>query len=239
MIELKSVSKVHRMGPREVHSLRDVSLQIGHGEYVAIMGPSGSGKSSLMQLLGGLDTPTTGSIRFLGRDFHSMKDRQRSLIRRREIGFVFQDSNLVGSLTAVENVALPMLLDGTPRAEALAMAVQGRARLGLDQRASHLPSQLSGGEIQRVAIARALSYQPSLVLCDEPTGSLDSASGLEVRSLLRSIPQIGSRSVVMVTHDPEAASDADRIIRIKDGRIVEIQRLKERHVCTISIPKSA
>ena len=227
------------MGPREVHSLRDVSLQIGHGEYVAIMGPSGSGKSSLMQLLGGLDTPTTGSIRFLGRDFHSMKDRQRSLIRRREIGFVFQDSTLVGSLTAVENVALPMLLDGTPRAEALAMAVQGLARLGLDQRASHLPSQLSGGEIQRVAIARALSYQPSLVLCDEPTGSLDSASGLEVRSLLRSIPQIGSRSVVMVTHDPEAASDADRIIRIKDGRIVEIQRLKERHVCTISIPKSA
>lgn len=128
MIELKSVSKVHRMGPREVHSLRDVSLQIGHGEYVAIMWPSVSGKSSLMQLLGGLDTPTTGSIRFLGRDFHSMKDRQRSLIRRREIGFVFQDSNLVGSLTAVENVALPMLLDGTPRAEALAMALQGLAR---------------------------------------------------------------------------------------------------------------
>ncbi|MEI7921214.1 MAG: ABC transporter ATP-binding protein [Planctomycetota bacterium] len=239
MIELKSVSKVHRMGPREVHSLHDVSLQIGHGEYVAIMGPSGSGKSSLMQLLGGLDTPTTGSIRFLGRDFHSMKDRQRALMRRREIGFVFQDSNLVGCLTAVENVALPLLLDGTPRVEALAMALQGLAGLGLDQRASHLPSQLSGGEIQRVAIARALSFQPSLLLCDEPTGSLDSASGLEVRSLLRSIPQIGSRSVVMVTHDPEAASDADRIIRIKDGRIVEIQRLKERHVCTISIAKSA
>ncbi len=238
MIELKSVSKVHRMGPREVHSLHDVSLQIGHGEYVAIMGPSGSGKSSLMQLLGGLDTPTTGSIRFLGRDFHSMKDRQRALIRRREIGFVFQDSNLVGCLTAVENVALPLLLDGTPRVEALAMALQGLVGLGLDQRASHLPSQLSGGEFQRVAIARALSFQPSLLLCDEPTGSLDSASGLEVRSLLRSIPQIGSRSVVMVTHDPEAASDADRIIRIKDGRIVDIQTLKERHVCAISIAKS-
>jgi len=142
MIELKSVSKVHRMGLCEVHSLRDVSLQIGHGEYVAIMGPSGSGKSSLMQLLGGLDTPTAGSIRFLGRDFNSMKDRQRSLIRRREIGFVFQDSNLVGSLTAVENVALPMLLDGTPRAEALAMAMQVLARLGLDQRARQFASNL-------------------------------------------------------------------------------------------------
>jgi putative ABC transport system ATP-binding protein len=128
MIQVQQATKVHKMGDREVHSLRGVSLQIAAGEYVAIMGPSGSGKSSLLQILGGLDTPTSGAVRFLGRDFHAMSDRERSLVRRREIGFIFQDSNLVGSLSALENVALPMMLDGIPRRKALAVAAEGLAR---------------------------------------------------------------------------------------------------------------
>src|SRR4051794_27341645 len=157
MIELQGVSKVHRLGSREVHALREVSLRIAPGEYVAIMGPSGSGKATLLQILGGLDTPTSGSIRFLGRDFRALTDSERSIVRRRQIGFVFQDSNLVGSLSAIENVALPMLLDGHPRRQALTTAREGLERLGLGPRADHSPQQLSGGEMQRVAIARALS----------------------------------------------------------------------------------
>jgi putative ABC transport system ATP-binding protein len=234
MIALDGVSKVHKLGSRELHSLREVTLRIEPGEYIAIMGPSGSGKSTLLQILGGLETPTSGTIHFLGRDFRAMGDRERSIVRRRRIGFVFQDSNLVGSLSAVENVALPMLLDGHPRRKAMAVALERLERLGLDRRAGHDPSQLSGGEMQRVAIARALSYDPALVLCDEPTGSLDSASGREVRALLRSIPEHGSRSVVMVTHDPEAASDADRIVRIKDGRVADAQPLEGPHVRSLS-----
>ncbi len=234
MIELEGVSKVHKMGDREVHCLREVSLRIDAGEYVAIMGPSGSGKTTLLQILGGLDTPTSGSIRFLGREFREMGDDERSIVRRRRIGFVFQDSNLVGSLTAIENVALPMLLDGIARGKALAVAMERLERLGLKDRAEHYSSQLSGGEMQRVALARALSRDPALVLCDEPTGSLDSIAGREVRGLLRSIPERDARSVVMVTHDPEAASDADRIVRIKDGRIVDDQPSRGVHARSLS-----
>jgi putative ABC transport system ATP-binding protein len=234
MIELTGVSKVHKMGPREVYSLRDINLRIEAGEYVAIMGPSGSGKTTLLQILGGLDTPTEGAICFLGRDFRAMGDRERSIVRRRHIGFVFQNSNLVGSLTAAENIALPMLLDGVPRRKALALAVEGLERIGLGHRAGHDPSQLSGGEMQRVAIVRALSYNPAMVLCDEPTGSLDSTSGGEIRGILRAIPANGSRAVVMVTHDAEAASDADRTIRIKDGREVDIQLKRGHHALSLS-----
>ena len=234
MIVLEAVSKVHALGSREVHSLREVSLRIELGEYVAIVGPSGSGKTTLLHLLGGLDTPTAGSIRFLDRDFRTMGDRERSIVRRREIGFVFQDSNLVASLTAAENVALPMMLDGQPRGRALAVAREGLQRLGLGHRDGHYSSQLSGGEIQRVAIARALSYDPALVLCDEPTGSLDSVAGQEVRGLLRAIPRPGARSVVVVTHDPEIASEADRVIRIKDGRVSDLESLREIHARPLS-----
>jgi putative ABC transport system ATP-binding protein len=234
MIELEGVSKLHRSGPREVVSLREVSLRFEAGEYVAIMGPSGSGKTTLLQILGGLDTPTSGSCRFLGRDFGTMSDRERSIVRRRKIGFVFQESNLVGSLNAAENVALPMLLDGVPRRKALAIAIEALDRVGLAERVTHHSSELSGGERQRVAIARALSYDPALVLCDEPTGSLDSATGREIRSILLSIPRPGARSVVMVTHDAEAASDADRIIRIKDGRVANIQSPRGIHAHSLS-----
>jgi putative ABC transport system ATP-binding protein len=163
-----------------------------------------------------------------------MSDRERSIVRRRQIGFVFQESNLVDSLTAAENVALPLMLDGHPRRKAMAVAFSSLEGFGLAERFGHYPSQLSGGEMQRVAIARALSHNPALVLCDEPTGSLDSVSGREVRDILRSIPARGSRSVVMVTHDPEAASDADRIIRIKDGRVSGVQALRGPHARSLS-----
>lgn len=234
MIELEGVSKIHRLGSREVHLLQEVSLRIEPGEYVAIMGPSGSGKTTLLQIIGGLDTPTSGAVRFLGRDVQRMKDRERSLVRRREIGFVFQDCNLVESLTAVENVALPLMLDGAPRRKAMAVALDGLRRLGLEDRANHDSSTLSGGEAQRVAIARALSTQPALVLCDEPTGSLDSAAGREVRWILRSIAGPEGRSVVMVTHDSEAAADADRIIRIKDGQVADVHAHRGPHVRSFS-----
>ena len=234
MIEIERVSKVHKVGTREVHSLRDVTLRIEAGEYIAIMGPSGSGKTTLLHILGGLDTPTSGKICFLGRDFHKMSDAARSRLRRTRFGFVFQECNLVESLTAAENVALPMMLDGVSRRKALAVAQEGLERLGLGHRTDHYSSQLSGGEMQRVAIARALSCHPAIVLCDEPTGSLDSVSGQEIREILRSIPQFGSRSIVMVTHDAEAAADADRIIHIKDGRIAEVQTLRDTHVRSLS-----
>jgi putative ABC transport system ATP-binding protein len=234
MIELHRVSKIHGPASREVTCLREVGLRIERGEYVAIMGPSGAGKTTLLQILGGLDTPTSGSVRFLGQDFSAKSDRERTLIRRRRIGFVFQDSNLVGSLNAVENVALPLRLDGVSARRARTVAHQGLDRLGLALRAGHFPGELSGGERQRVAIARALAYDPVLVLCDEPTGSLDSSSGREVRSLLRAVPSGGARSVVLVTHDPEVASDADRIVHIKDGFVCDVRSSRGPHARTLS-----
>jgi putative ABC transport system ATP-binding protein len=234
MIDLERVSRVHRLGSREIHVLREVSFRIEPGESVAITGPSGSGKTTLLQILGGLDVPSAGSVRFLGRDLTAISDRERSLVRRRQIGFVFQDCNLVESLNAAENVALPLMLDGTSRRKAIARAIEELERLGMGHRASHYSSELSGGEAQRVAIARALSTQPSLVLCDEPTGSLDSANGREVRRILQSIPERGGRSVVVVTHDLEAANDADRIIHIKDGRVADAQPQRGAHGCALS-----
>jgi putative ABC transport system ATP-binding protein len=173
----------------------------------------------LLQLLGGLDTPTSGRVFFRGQELGSMRDRERTVLRRREIGYVFQSFNLVPTLTAVENVALPLQLDGKDRRKALRTGLEALEKLGLAERAAHFPDELSGGEMQRVAIARALAVGPSLLLCDEPTGSLDTAAGLEVRNLLLTVPRPGLRSVVVVTHDPAVAADADRVIRIRDGRI--------------------
>ncbi len=219
MIEAVAVDKTHRQGERAVHSLRQVSLKVEAGEYVAIMGPSGSGKSTLLQLLGGLDTPTSGSILFRGRDLGAIGDRERSILRRRAIGYIFQSFNLMPTLTAAENVVLPLLLDGMGRREALGLGHEALEKLGMAPRATHFPEELSGGEMQRVAIARALVGGPSLLLCDEPTGSLDSVAGREVRDLLRGVAEPGARSVVVVTHDPAVAADADRVVRIRDGRI--------------------
>ncbi|MBV8611496.1 MAG: ABC transporter ATP-binding protein [Singulisphaera sp.] len=219
MIEARGVTKVYRQGRREVHSLRGVSLQIEAGEFVTIMGPSGSGKSTLLYLLGGLDTPTSGQVLFGGRDLGMLPDRDRSALRRREIGFVFQFFNLLPNLTAEENVALPLMLAGGARDRSLGLAREALERLDLWGRAGYFPEELSGGEMQRVAIARALVTGPELVLCDEPTGSLDSAASRAVLKLLRTLPEPGRRSIVMVTHDPQAAASGDRLIRIRDGRV--------------------
>jgi putative ABC transport system ATP-binding protein len=219
MMELQNVTKVYQQGRRSVQAVRGVSLHVASGEFVAIMGPSGSGKSTLLHLLGALDTPSSGQALFRGRDLQSLSDRERSLLRRSGIGFVFQFFNLLPTLTAAENVALPLLLAGQGRGRAQKAAQAALDGVGLSDRAGHFPEELSGGEMQRVAIARALVGEPEAVLCDEPTGNLDSASAGEVLALLRSLPKMGGRAVVMVTHDPEAAAYADRLVHIRDGLV--------------------
>jgi putative ABC transport system ATP-binding protein len=231
MIELRDVTKVYRSGRREVPSLRGVTLTVAAGEFVVIMGPSGSGKSTLLHLMGGLDTPTTGDVLLDGIDLAALSDRERSRLRLRRIGFVFQFFNLLPTLTAAENVALPLMLAGHSKPRALGPARAWLERLGLMARADHSPEELSGGEIQRVAIARALVTGPDLLLCDEPTGSLDSTSGDEVLELLGTLPEAGKRAVVLVTHEPRAAAAGDRVISLRDGRVAAEERLRDPHVC--------
>jgi putative ABC transport system ATP-binding protein len=219
MMELLDVTKVYQQGSRSVQAVRGVSLRVMPGEFVSIMGPSGSGKSTLMHLMGGLDTPTTGKALFQGQDLQTLSDRNRSLLRRSRIGFVFQFFNLLSTLTAAENVALPLLLAGQRRGKALPLAEAALRRVGLADRSTHFPEAMSGGEMQRVAIARALVTEPEAVLCDEPTGNLDSANSKEILALLRGLPEDGRRAVVMVTHDREAAAVGDRLVLIRDGRV--------------------
>ena len=226
MMELADVTKVYQQGSRTVHAVRGVSLKVTAGEFVSIMGPSGSGKSTLLHLLGALDTPTSGEVFFQGASVQKMTDRQRSLLRRNRIGFVFQFFNLIPTLRADENVALPLLLGATRRSVALK---QGRAaldRVGIAHRADHFPEEMSGGEMQRVAIARALVAGPEAVMCDEPTGNLDSKTSGEILDLLRTLPEPGKRSLVMVTHDRHAAEYGDRIIHIQDGRVASEEVLR-------------
>jgi putative ABC transport system ATP-binding protein len=219
MMETRDVTKHYSQGRRIVRALNGVNLRVMAGEFVSIMGPSGSGKSTLMHLLGALDTPTSGEVYFRDRPLHSMNDRELALLRRQRVGFIFQFFNLLPTLTAAENVALPLLLAGQRRSAALKPAFEELERVGLAGRAEHFPDELSGGEMQRVAIARALVIQPEAVLCDEPTGNLDSANSEEILKLLRSLPQEGQRAVVMVTHDPSAAAYGDRTIHLRDGLI--------------------
>jgi putative ABC transport system ATP-binding protein len=219
MMELLEVTKVYQQGRRSVQAVRGVNLRVMPGEFVSIMGPSGSGKSTLLHLMGGLDTPTTGKALFQGQDLQALSDRSRSLLRRSRIGFVFQFFNLLSTLTAAENVALPLLLGGQRRGKALSQAESALCRVGLADRSTHFPEAMSGGEMQRVAIARALVTEPEAVLCDEPTGNLDSANSKEILALLRGLPEDGRRAVVMVTHDREAAAVGDRFVLIRDGRV--------------------
>src|SRR5437764_492733 len=223
---MNRVTKTYQQSKRTVQAVRGVNLQINTGEFVSIMGPSGSGKSTLLHLLGALDMPTSGRVLFHGQDLQSMSDRQRSLLRRERVGFVFQAFNLLPTLTAAENVGLPLLLGGTRRAAATKRAEAALDRVGLAGRATHFAEELSGGEMQRVAVARALVTEPEAVLCDEPTGNLDSANSREVLALLRGLPEDGRRAVVLVTHDPGAAAASDRLVHIRDGR-VEGERLGE------------
>ncbi len=217
MIELIDATKTYDQGRLTVNAVRGVSLTVNSGEFLTIMGPSGSGKSTLMHLMGALDAPTTGRAVFQGRDIQLMSDRERSLLRRNKIGFVFQAFNLLDTLTAGENVALPLLLDGVSRREALPRALECLQRVGLAHRVDHFPAEMSGGEMQRVAVARAIVSDPEAVLCDEPTGNLDTNTSREILTLLAELPEAGRRCVVVVTHDPNAAKYGTRIVRIRDG----------------------
>jgi ABC-type lipoprotein export system ATPase subunit len=230
MIELQDVTKVFRSGRREVVPVRGVSLQIAAGKFVAIMGASGSGKSTLLQLMGGLTLPSTGRVIFRGTDFRALADCDLSRLRLKRIGFLFQFFHLLPTMSAVENVALPLLLGGTPSRRARTAALAALENVNLLARADHLPEELSGGEMQRVALARALINEPELILCDEPTGSLDTKSGQEILNLLVNLPQRDKRSVVMVTHDASAAVVADRVIHVRDGQIEAEEPMRGRHV---------
>lgn len=217
MIETHQLCKTYGDGENAVHALRPCDLKIAAGEAVAIVGASGSGKSTLLHLLGGLDSPTAGKIFFRERELTALDDGALSEFRRRHVGFVFQSYNLVPELTAGENIELPLLLDGKkPDRDYLDPVID---RLGLRDRLAHYPGELSGGQQQRVAIARALSAKPELLLCDEPTGNLDSATGREVVRLLHEVAQSYSIALVIVTHDREVASTAQRVLTISDGKV--------------------
>ena len=219
-LELRAVSKVYGEGPSEVEALRDVSLSVDAGQLVAVMGPSGSGKSSLLTIAGSLEQPTDGEVLVGGVALSGMSRNDRARLRRRSIGYVFQDFNLLAGLTAAENVSLPLELDGTTAKAARVAAMTALEQLGLGERASRYPDELSGGERQRVAIARAVVGDRHLLLADEPSGALDSANGEAVMRLIRAACQRGVAGVV-VTHDAQLASWADRVVFLRDGRIVD------------------
>ena len=219
MIRCIDVRKVYRQGNNEIIALDGVSLDIAKGEFAVIMGPSGSGKSTLLHLIGGLDRPTSGELLVDQRLVGQMADDQVTLFRRTRIGFVFQFFNLLPTLTALENVALPFVLDGRSKEEAEQRAKMLLDKLGLQNRQDHLPEEMSGGEIQRIAVARALAFDPPILLADEPTGNLDSKTGESVLSLLRQINRDAGCTIVMVTHSQEAAGYGDRTILFRDGKV--------------------
>jgi len=219
-LELRRVSKVYGEGPAEVHALRDIDLSVEPGALVAVMGPSGSGKSTLLTIAGSLEDPTRGEVLVGGSALSGMSRNAKARLRRRSVGYVFQDFNLLAGLTAAENVALPLELDGVAARKARAAGMEALEQLGLADRASRFPDELSGGERQRVAIARAVVGERRLLLADEPSGALDSANGEAVMRLVRAACQQGVAGVV-VTHDAQLASWADRVVFLRDGRVVD------------------
>ncbi len=220
LISVRDMCKIYNPGENEVRALDHVDLEIKKGEFVAIIGHSGSGKSTLMNMLGCLDVPTSGSYFLNGQDVSVMKDNELSEIRNQEIGFIFQGFNLIANLTALENVELPLIYRGIGRSQRHKLAKEALMRVGLEKRMEHKPSEMSGGQQQRVAIARAIAAEPPVILADEPTGNLDSASTQEIMEILKGLHEAG-RSVILITHDNDIADQAKRVVRILDGKIVE------------------
>ena len=218
VIQTEDLWKTYEMGTEQLHALRGVSMQIRKGEYVAIMVPSGSGKSTLMNLIGCLDSPSKGNYWLAGRLVSQLNDDELAYIRNKEIGFVFQTFNLLARATALHNVELPMIYNGTPAAERIERAKSALAQVDLKDRMMHKPNELSGGQRQRVAIARALVNNPAILLADEPTGNLDSATGEEIMALFARLHARGN-TIILVTHEPDIAAHAHRVIRVRDGKI--------------------
>lgn len=218
LIDVQKLFKIYEIGEIKVNALRGVDVQIGENEYVAIMGPSGSGKSTLMNILGCLDTPTEGKYQFGGEDVHKMDDDQLAEIRNRRIGFVFQTFNLLPRATALHNVELPLVYAGVAASKRRAQAKSALERVGLTDRMTHKPNELSGGQRQRVAIARALVNNPSIILADEPTGNLDTATGDEIMNIFSELHRQGN-TIILVTHEEYIAEHAHRILRLRDGRV--------------------
>ena len=220
LIEVRDVYKTYNPGENQVNALDGVSITIDEGEFVAIIGQSGSGKSTLMNMLGLLDTPTHGEYYINGKLVDDLTDDQMSAIRNEEIGFIFQGFNLISSLTALENVELPLVYRGMPKQERREISQDALERVGLGERMNHLPAEMSGGQQQRVAVARAIAAKPPVILADEPTGNLDTKSTKEVMAILHELKDEG-RTVIVITHDNEIAEEAERVIRIRDGKVVE------------------
>ncbi|MGH9682532.1 MAG: ABC transporter ATP-binding protein [Candidatus Acidiferrales bacterium] len=225
VIRTDDLWKTYEMGAEQLHALRGVSITINKGEYVAIMGPSGSGKSTLMNLIGCLDTPTKGSYWLAGRLVSELDDDELAYIRNKEIGFVFQTFNLLPRATALHNVELPMIYNGTPSEERLVRAKEALSQVDLASRMMHKPNELSGGQRQRVAIARALVNSPSILLADEPTGNLDSATGEEIMGLFARLHE-GGNTIILVTHEADIATHAHRVIRLRDGKVEHDERTR-------------
>ncbi|MFQ6085009.1 MAG: ABC transporter ATP-binding protein [Candidatus Bathyarchaeia archaeon] len=226
IVELSDVTKIYKLGKIEVRALRGVSLRVKKGEFLGIIGPSGSGKTTLLHVIGALDRPTEGRIMVDNMDLSALSDGELAKFRNRKIGFVFQFFNLISRMTAIENVGLPMAFAGISGKEREERALNLLVEVGLADRIRHRPFELSGGEQQRVAIARALVNSPILVLCDEPTGNLDTKTGMEIVGLLRKLNREQGQTIVAVTHDPEIAKSADRIAYIHDGIITEIEEVR-------------
>jgi putative ABC transport system ATP-binding protein len=227
LIELKDVWKIYKMGEVEVPALRGVDLKIGRGEFVAIVGPSGSGKSTMMNLVGCLDLPTRGSIYLDNKNIANLRESKLAQIRGQKIGFVFQQFNLISTLTALENVMLPLAFQDVDDSPAEKRAMELLRLVGLGDRVRHLPTQLSGGEMQRVSIARALAVDPEVILADEPTGNLDSKTGRFIMDFLGKIHGSDSKTVIMVTHDLNLSKSAEKIAHIKDGRVEKIHFVRK------------
>lgn len=222
LIEVENLTKVYDLGETKVEALRGITLSIDAGTYVAIMGPSGSGKTTFLDILGCLSRPTSGSYRYMGEEVSKFSERRLAQLRNHEIGFVFQNFNLLSRATALENVELPLLYDRVPFRERRKRALEALIAVGLEDRIHHKPNELSGGQRQRVAIARALVNNPSIILADEPTGNLDTASGESILELFDQLHKKG-HTIIMVTHEPDVAAKAQRIIKFRDGKVISDQ----------------